>query len=162
MLCRLLGPLEVRAGESWTAVSAPKWRVLLAVLLLRPGQVVSVGQLADELWGSNPPAHARKLVSGYVARLRQLIGDADGQVLVTTSPGYRLLVDPAELDVSQFEGLVAAARVALHQARAGSPAPSTPRSCLARPSRCGGARRWPTCRPGRWSRPRWPGWRNSG
>ena len=56
MLCRLLGPLEVRAGESWTAVSAPKWRVLLAVLLLRPGQVVSTGQLSQtELWSDDPP-----------------------------------------------------------------------------------------------------------
>ncbi len=43
MFCRLLGHLEVRAGDSWTGVSAPKWRALLAVLLLRPGQVVSAG-----------------------------------------------------------------------------------------------------------------------
>jgi DNA-binding SARP family transcriptional activator len=131
MLCRLLGPLEVRAGESWTAVSAPKWRALLAALLLRPGQVVSVGQLADELWGSSPPAHARKLVSGYVARLRQLIGDADGQLLVTTPPGYRLLVGPADLDVSQFERLVAAARAALDQTRTDRASTEQPRAELA-------------------------------
>ncbi len=117
MSYRLLGPLEVRAGDSWAGVSAPKWRALLAVLLVRPGQVVSAGQLADELWGNDLPPAARKLVSGYVARLRQLLGDADGRVLVTTAPGYRLLVAPAELDVSRFERLVAEARAVLEQAR---------------------------------------------
>jgi DNA-binding SARP family transcriptional activator len=115
MLCRLLGPLEVRAGDNWTGIGAPKWRALLAVLLLRSGQVVSTGQLADELWGANPPKGARKLISGYVARLRQLIGDPDGRVLVTTAPGYRLLVDRAGLDASQFERLLTAARAALEQ-----------------------------------------------
>jgi DNA-binding SARP family transcriptional activator len=119
MFCRMLGPLEVRAGESWTGVSAPKWRTLLAVLLLRPGQVVSTGQLADEMWGNDPPPGARKLVSGYVTRLRQLIGDPDGQVLVTRAPGYRLMVVRSDLDVSRFGQLVAAARVALDEADGG-------------------------------------------
>jgi DNA-binding SARP family transcriptional activator/tetratricopeptide (TPR) repeat protein len=116
MICRMLGPLEVRAGESWTGVSAPKWRTLLAVLLLHPGQVVSMGQLADEVWGTHPPPGARKLVSGYVARLRQLIGDPDGRVLETRAPGYRLMVVQSDLDVSRFEQLVAVARVALDEA----------------------------------------------
>jgi DNA-binding SARP family transcriptional activator/tetratricopeptide (TPR) repeat protein len=113
MLCRVLGPLEVRAAGDWTGVSAPKWRALLAVLLLSPGQVVSAGQLADEVWGDDPPPGARKLVSGYVAALRRLTGDPDGRVLVTRAPGYRLMVAPADLDVSRFEDLVAAARGAL-------------------------------------------------
>jgi DNA-binding SARP family transcriptional activator len=118
MLCRLLGPLEIYAGDSWTGIGAPKWRAVLAVLLLRPGHVVSTGQLADELWGARPPDGARKLVSGYVARLRQLIGDGEGRVLVTTAPGYRLVVDPAGLDTSVFERLITAARAALGEARA--------------------------------------------
>ncbi len=116
MYSRLLGPLEIRAGENWIGVSAPKWRALLAVLLLRPGQVVSSGQLVAELWGEDPPAGARKLVSRYVARLRQLTGDADGRVLVTRPPGYLLAVNPADLDVSRFECLVAKARAALERA----------------------------------------------
>jgi DNA-binding SARP family transcriptional activator len=116
MLCRLLGPVEVRAGESWTGVSAPKWRALLAVLALSRGQVVSTGQLAGELWGDDPPPGARKLVSGYVAALRRLAGDPDGRMLVTQAPGYRLMVAAADLDVSRFEELVAAGRAALERA----------------------------------------------
>jgi DNA-binding SARP family transcriptional activator len=116
MLCRLLGPLEVRAGDGWTEVSAPKWRALLAVLLLRPGQVVSTERLADEMWGQDPPPGARKLISGYVARLRRLIGDPDGRVLVTRASGYRLMIAPADLDVTRFEQLISAARGALDRA----------------------------------------------
>jgi DNA-binding SARP family transcriptional activator len=116
VLCRLLGPVEVRAGGSWTGVSAPKWRALLAVLALRPGQVVSTGQLAGELWGDDPPAGVRKLISGYVAALRRLAGDPDGRVLVTQAPGYRPMLAPADLDVFRFEELVAAGRAALEQA----------------------------------------------
>jgi DNA-binding SARP family transcriptional activator len=112
----VLGPLEVRPGESWIAVSAPKWRALLAALLLRPGQVVSTVQLADEVWADDPPPGARKLVSGYVARLRQLIGDPEGRVLATRAPGYRLMVASADLDVTGFEQRVSAARAALSQA----------------------------------------------
>ena len=115
MLCRVLGSLEVHASAGWTEASAPKWRALLAVLLLRPGQVVSTGQLVDELWGNDPPPGARKLVSGYVMRLRRLIGDPDGRVLVTRDPGYRLVVAWADLDIGRFGELVAAGRGALDQ-----------------------------------------------
>jgi len=37
----MLGPLEVQTERGWTGISAPKWRTVLAVLLLNPGQVVS-------------------------------------------------------------------------------------------------------------------------
>jgi DNA-binding SARP family transcriptional activator len=113
VLYRVLGSLEVRASGGRTGVSAPKLRALLAALVLRPGQVISTEQLVDELWGDDPPLAARKLVSGYVLRLRRLIGDPDGQVLVTWAPGYRLMVAPGEVDVSRFEELTAAGRRAL-------------------------------------------------
>jgi DNA-binding SARP family transcriptional activator/tetratricopeptide (TPR) repeat protein len=116
VLCRLLGPLEFWADGDWTGLSAPKLRALLAVLLLRPGQVVSITQLVAELWGDDPPQAARKLVSGYVLRLRRLTGDPAGQVLVTSASGYRLLVAPGEIDVSRFGELVAAARAAFEEA----------------------------------------------
>jgi DNA-binding SARP family transcriptional activator/tetratricopeptide (TPR) repeat protein len=113
MFYRMLGPLEVWVAEGWTGVAAPKWRALLAALLLYPGQVVPTEKLVDELWSDDPPPGARKLVSGYVSRLRRLIDDRDGRVLVTQAPGYRLLVDQADLDISRFEELMAAGRGAL-------------------------------------------------
>jgi DNA-binding SARP family transcriptional activator len=121
-LWRVLGPLEFSAGEGWAGVDAPKWRALLAGLLARPGQVVPTSQLVDELWRDDPPAAARKLVSGYVLRLRRLIGDLDGRVLVTQALGYRLVVDRTELNAARFEELVATGRAALQDQVAGQAA----------------------------------------
>jgi DNA-binding SARP family transcriptional activator/tetratricopeptide (TPR) repeat protein len=86
---------------------------LLAALVLRPGQAVSTEHLVDELWDADPPLAARKLVSGYVLRLRRLIGDPDGRVLVTRAPGYGLIVAEHDVDVSRFVELAEEGRRAL-------------------------------------------------
>jgi DNA-binding SARP family transcriptional activator len=119
---RVLGPLEVLAASGWAVVPAPKWRSLLAVLLAAPGDVVSIERLIDELWRENPPAAARKLVNGYVLRVRRLIGDRGGQILVTQVPGYRLAIAPVDVDTGRFEELLAAGRRALTCADAGQAA----------------------------------------
>jgi DNA-binding SARP family transcriptional activator len=104
----MLGPLEVRTERGWSGINAAKWRSLLAVLLLNPGQVVSTDRLIMELWGDKPPAKAGNLVSIYVHRLRRLIGDADGRMLVTRAPGYQILLGPEDLDTQRFAALTAA------------------------------------------------------
>jgi DNA-binding SARP family transcriptional activator len=113
MRFRILGPLEVWSERGWTGISAAKWRSLLACLLLRPGQLVSTDALIAELWGNTPPAKANNLVSIYVHRLRRLIGDSEGNVLVYRAPGYLLRVGPGDLDLQEFESLVAEGRRAL-------------------------------------------------
>jgi DNA-binding SARP family transcriptional activator len=110
---RILGPVEVRAGQGWTGISAPKWRALLATLLLNPGQPVSTDRLMAELWGDKPPDRALNLVSVYVLRLRRLLGDPDGQVLTTRAPGYQLLLGPGDLDAGRFEALATQGRQVL-------------------------------------------------
>jgi DNA-binding SARP family transcriptional activator/Tfp pilus assembly protein PilF len=113
MRFRILGPLEVWSEKGWTAVGAAKWRSLLACLLLRRGQLVSTESLIFELWGDSPPAKANNLVSIYVHRLRRLIGDAEGRVLVYRAPGYLLRVESGDLDLQEFESLVEDGRNAL-------------------------------------------------
>jgi DNA-binding SARP family transcriptional activator len=113
MRFRILGPLEVWSEGQWTAVSASKWRSLLACLLLRPGHLWSTESLILELWGDNPPAKANNIVSIYVHKLRRLIGDAGGRVLVSRAPGYLLRIDAGDLDMQEFESLVAEGRSAL-------------------------------------------------
>ncbi len=113
MRYRILGQLEVRSPDGWTAIGAPKWKSLLACLLLRPGQLVPTDSLIDELWGDSPPKRANNLVSIYVHRLRRVIGDAEGRVLVHQAPGYLLRLSPGDLDFQEFESQVAAGRGAL-------------------------------------------------
>lgn len=113
MRFRILGPVEVQVDGGWSSISAPKWRTVLAVLLLRSGEVVSTDQLIDEVWPGSPPAKSVNLVSGYVHKLRRLIGDPQGRVLATHSPGYKMLVAVDDLDARQFTRLAAEGRQAL-------------------------------------------------
>ena len=59
---RLLGPLEVRAGDGPLPLGGAKQRALLALLLLNANRVVSRERLIDELWGEDPPETAVKTV----------------------------------------------------------------------------------------------------
>ena len=142
---RLLGPLEVSVDEQWREINAPKWRSVLAALLINAGQVVSIDTLIDEVWGDSEPAKAANLISIYVLRLRRLLGEDGGTLLVTRSPGYQLRIGRADTDVRQFEAMVRDGRNALasgdpsraagHLAEAlalwrGSPLADVPRSTL--------------------------------
>ena len=113
MRFRILGPLEVLSPDGWTAISAAKWRSLLAALLLRHGQLVPTDSLIDELWGDNPPDTANNLVSIYVHRLKKVLGDAESKALLYRAPGYILRVSDQDLDSQVFELLVADGRGAL-------------------------------------------------
>ena len=52
---RVLGPLEVDAGEGPIPLGGPKQRAVLASLLVRANQVVPVDTLIDDIWGEDPP-----------------------------------------------------------------------------------------------------------
>ncbi len=106
MRFRLLGPLEIRAGGDWRGIGAPKWRSVLAALLIHPGQIVSADTLINEVWGDAPPARAANLISIYVLRLRRLMDDEDSRLLVTRAPGYQLLLTPSDTDALVFEAMV--------------------------------------------------------
>ena len=106
MRFRLLGPLEIRAGEGWRGIGAPKWRSVLAALLISPGQIVPADVLISEVWGDEPPAKAANLISIYVLRLRRLMDDADSALLVTRAPGYQLRLTASDTDALVFETMV--------------------------------------------------------
>jgi DNA-binding SARP family transcriptional activator len=59
---------------------------VLAALLIHPGQTVSADTLISEVWRDDPPARAANLISIYVLRLRRLMDDPDGRLLVTRAP----------------------------------------------------------------------------
>ena len=111
MRFRLLGPLEIQAGEDdWRGIGAPKWRAVLAALLINAGQIVPADVLINEVWPGTPPAKAGNLISIYVLRLRRLLGDTDSTLLVTRAPGYLLRLRPGDTDAQVFEALVGEGR----------------------------------------------------
>jgi len=77
------------------------------MLLLHRNEVVGSDRLVEALWGEAPPASAPTALHGHVSALRKLLG---AERIRTHAPGYRLRVDPGELDLARFESLVVAAR----------------------------------------------------
>ncbi len=109
----LLGPVVVRRGGVALPVPRGRQRAVLAVLLLNAGRVVSVGEIAETLWGAAPLPSASATVRNYVKRLRRVLGDADQARIVTRPPGYVIQVEAGELDVARFEVLLEGARMAV-------------------------------------------------
>jgi DNA-binding SARP family transcriptional activator len=103
----ILGPLEVRDGELTIAVRRRRQRALLALLLLRAGEVVAADVLIEEIWAPKPPRAARAALHNNVSQLRRVLGD---DVIERRDPGYVLRIDPSQLDLVRFERLVADAR----------------------------------------------------
>lgn len=104
---QLLGPFTVTANGDDLTPRRPKQRILLALLALRPNEVVSTDDLIEAVWGDRPPATAQTALHGHVSQLRKLVG---AQTIETRAPGYVLCVDEPAIDIGRFERLLAAAR----------------------------------------------------
>ena len=125
----ILGPLDIRGLEGRElTLPAGRERSLLALLLIRRGEVVSTDQIIEALWGSSPPETAAKAVQGYISHLRRVLEperspDGAGNLLVTQAPGYVLRADAVTVDASRFERLAADGRRALEDDAPGEAAP---------------------------------------
>jgi DNA-binding SARP family transcriptional activator/Flp pilus assembly protein TadD len=96
----ILGPLQVVIDSEPIALPA-KERTVLALLLTRANEIVSMDTLIEALWDEDPPAAARNTLQGHVKRLRQHMGKA-GARIVTRAPGYLVSVADGELDLAEF------------------------------------------------------------
>jgi DNA-binding SARP family transcriptional activator/class 3 adenylate cyclase len=115
---RILGPLEVVAGQRRLEVKPAKARTLLALLLLDPGRPVSADRLIDELWGDAPPSSAAVSLRVLVSRLRETLRCSGARdAIETRSPGYALHVERSQIDSRRFEALLAQGREELEDAR---------------------------------------------
>jgi DNA-binding SARP family transcriptional activator len=119
---RVLGQLELRSGDLLLPLGTPKQRTVLALLLARNGQFVSV----DEVWSEEPPASAGANVRMYAANLRRLFETraAEQLALIRRGSGYVLRLLDAPLDAGRFTQLVRQARAAVAQ---GAPEPAVQR-----------------------------------
>ncbi|MEU1668747.1 BTAD domain-containing putative transcriptional regulator [Streptomyces sparsogenes] len=90
-------------------LGGPARRALLALLLVRPGEVVSADRLAEELDpGGAVSAHA---LQSQVSRLRTALGPA--AAIERAGAGYRIVVAPEDVDACRFEHLAREGRAAL-------------------------------------------------
>ena len=108
MRFQVLGPLEAFDGDRRLDLGAPRQRATLAVLLLHANEIVPTDRLAEELWPNELPRTAAKAIQVYVSNLRKAFGAAR-DALETRGSGYLLKVRPGELDLLEFERLLARA-----------------------------------------------------
>ncbi|WP_309110993.1 BTAD domain-containing putative transcriptional regulator [Saccharothrix sp.] len=100
----VLGPVVAwRADGSEVRVGGAGLRALLARLAVDAGRVVGVDRLVDALYGERPPAGVANAVQSQVSRLRSVLDVG----IERSSAGYRLAVDPWDVDALRFEELVA-------------------------------------------------------
>jgi WD40 repeat protein/DNA-binding SARP family transcriptional activator len=109
-LFRILGPLEVDVGGDTIPLGGPKQRAVLAHLVLRANQLVPAETLIDQIWPDEPPEKARNVIQTYVSHLRKAL---DPDRIQSQGPGYRLRLDPSELDAARFDALMRDAKKSL-------------------------------------------------
>jgi len=110
MRIRILGPFELEDGGQRVTIGGVRQRAVLARLLLQANEVVPSQQLLMDLWGEDSPQSAANSLQAAISRLRRVLPPGR---LITSGPGYALQIFPAELDVKQFEQLLAEGRDAL-------------------------------------------------
>src|SRR3954453_19432034 len=110
MELRLLGPVEATEGSELLDLGPPKQRAVLARLGLDANRTVRLAQLLDDLWETDLPRTATKMVQIYASQLRKVLPTG---CLVTEGNGYRLLLDPGARDLDRVDELRAQATEAL-------------------------------------------------
>ncbi|QXV60450.1 BTAD domain-containing putative transcriptional regulator [Amycolatopsis sp. TNS106] len=108
----VLGATEVRRDDGAAVpIGGPRVRTLLALLALEAGRIVPAERLIDGLYGEQPPEGVANALQSQVSRLRGALKEL---APVEFSPaGYRLVVDPDDVDVHRFERLATEGRRAL-------------------------------------------------
>jgi predicted ATPase/DNA-binding SARP family transcriptional activator len=102
----VLGALEVwDAGGGPVAVGGPRPRALLALLAVDANRVVSLDAIVAAQYGDDPPADAAGAVQAHVSRLRKAVAG-----VVFEGGGYRLVIEPDDVDALRFERLAGEGR----------------------------------------------------
>lgn len=107
----VLGPVRAWRGDDEVELGPPQQRAILGVLLLRNGAQASTDQLISAIWGETAPSAAVGMVRSYVSRLRGALHDG---VIESVGGGYALPVAPGDLDFTDLQRRMSAAREARH------------------------------------------------
>jgi predicted ATPase/DNA-binding SARP family transcriptional activator len=108
VLIRLLGPVDVVDDDGTVHGSTSAIRqTILSLLAVHAGQVLSADWLLEHAWDGNVPRSGAGAVRFHIKRLR---GELTGLDLIETHPGgYRLRVEPDDVDIGVLESLARSA-----------------------------------------------------
>jgi len=117
-MLRVLGPLQAEINGRTVDLGTSRQRAVMARLVAAGGHVISTDRFIDDLWRGQPPPKALAALQVYVSNLRRVLEPGrlprtPATVLVSAVPGYRLRLDPDQVDAWSFPRLVDAAGAAL-------------------------------------------------
>ncbi|MCP2329505.1 DNA-binding SARP family transcriptional activator/tetratricopeptide (TPR) repeat protein [Hamadaea flava] len=97
-------------GVEEVDLGGPQQRALMALLLVRAGEPVSLSEVVDVLWGADPPDTAVNVVHRHIGVLRRLLEPelpvrSTGRWLVRWAGGYRLDVGIDDVDLLRFRAV---------------------------------------------------------
>ena len=120
----LLGPLRVVRGGDEPDLGPRQQRLVLAFLLARAGDLVTMTELLELLWPDDPSPRGTNTVHKQIGALRRLFepdlaSRSDGTYLQRRPAGYRLLVSEENFDLPAFRQAAAQGRAALAAGDAG-------------------------------------------
>ncbi|MEU6147698.1 AAA family ATPase [Streptomyces sp. NPDC047081] len=106
-------------------VGPPQQAYLLAVLLARAGEPVTISELIDLIWAEDAPASAVNILQKYVGALRRLLepelpAREPGAFLKRRGSAYLFVAASGALDVVRFRELVVAAEGSVAERRLGA------------------------------------------
>ncbi|WP_405971733.1 tetratricopeptide repeat protein [Streptomyces sp. NBC_00988] len=108
---RLLGPVEVWAGDRRAPLGGVRPLAVLSALVVHLGEVLSTERLVDCVWDERAPATAGALVATHVSAVRRALAQVTQDAVVRTRPpGYVADLDPSQIDARRFENLLASGR----------------------------------------------------
>jgi predicted ATPase/DNA-binding SARP family transcriptional activator len=110
----LLGPLDVYPDDAHAGrgdLAGARLRGLLIRLAIDAPRPVSQQALIDALWGDEPPADQANALQSLVSRLRRGLGGPE--TVASSAAGYRLTIEPDDVDVNRFAALARRGRDAL-------------------------------------------------
>jgi DNA-binding SARP family transcriptional activator len=118
----LLGPVRALRGQAELDAGPRQQRAILALLLVRANQLVTVDAMIELLWGQDPPGSSVNIIHKYIGCIRRLLepglaARASGRWLTRHGEAYRLAADESTSDLIAFRRLVTDARSAHAEGR---------------------------------------------
>jgi DNA-binding SARP family transcriptional activator len=107
----VLGPVRAWRGAVELKLGGPQQRMTLLALLLSEASQVSVDELVDAVWGTDPPRAAVRVIRTYIYRLRRVF-DAEEPFISQLGNGYAIRRSPDVLDLAAFRERLARAETA--------------------------------------------------
>ena len=106
---RLLGGLEIIGGNAGASAMSKKAKSLVAYLAVKRGQTQSREKLAALLWQNSAEVQARTNLRQALSSIRRVLNGNDTTCLITDGDRVSLASRTIDLDVAEFERLVAEA-----------------------------------------------------